>query len=316
MIRVPGASTPRLRTLAAVLSAVLFCALAPAASADQWYKTDTHVHSSSVSGDAPQDIGVIAAEAHLQGIDAIFLTDHTAAGTQQIGGVVSNHPRFDDDITQWTPVSYVPASGTFGGTSAASQSTASSLSALNSPTLGSSTTMLCELGAPLIQSTGLNVAGPNSTTNEVVSMPTNTGTSSLHLAATNSAYGESFSYLKRGPNLHSGNINLKFSVNPTRIDAGSGMYVSLSIGGDDGIGNRPPTGYTPQGGTPSLSKHTVLIWQLGNPRQDSTDPNARVITHQLPYMAGVWNNYTIDVSAALNEIPVADRPSDLDGLAI
>jgi hypothetical protein len=287
---------------------------APVASADQWFKTDTHVHSSAVSGDAPQDLGIISEVAHQQGLDALFLTDHTAAGTQPIGGVISNHPRFDDDITQWSQDSYSPASApsTVAPTHAAAQPTA-----FGAPTLAGGNTLLCELGAPTTSAAGVALAASgNSTTNELVSLPANTGTQSLHLASTNSGFGETFASLKRGPNLHSGNITMKFSIDPARIDPGSGLYVSLSIGGDESIPNRPPTGYTPQGGSPTLGKHTILVWQLGNARQDSSDPNDRVITHQLPYMTGVWNNYTIDVTQALNEIPAADRPTDLDGLAM
>ncbi|MEA2449487.1 MAG: large repetitive protein [Thermoleophilaceae bacterium] len=297
------------RGLAALAtSTAVLLAAAPGAGADQWFKTDTHVHSSAVSGDAPQDIGIISQVAHDQGLDAIFLTDHTAAGTQDIGGVVANHLRLDDDIAQWSQAVY--PTGTAGST----PTVAASHAALDGPTLSAGNTLLCELGAPT-HVNALAIAGANSTTNQMVPLPANTGTQSLHMASTNSGYGETMVWLKRGPNLHSGDVIMKFAVNPTRIDAGSGLYMSATIGGDETIPGRPPTGYTPQGGTPQLGKHNVLVWQLGNARQDSSDPNARVITHQLPYMLGVWNTYTINVTQALNEIPAADRPSDLDALA-
>src|SRR3954447_12225051 len=307
----------------ALAATVLVAFAAPtAANADQWWKTDTHVHSSAVSGDAPQDIGVISKVTKDQGFNAIFLSDHTAAGTQPIGGVISNHLGFDEGgIGQWSQDYYTATTPPPGGTNttvttAVAQPTAASPAATTS--VDPSNTYLCELAHP--QSTTKSLAATttlNSTTNEIASMPVNTGSQSLHLAATNSQYGESFVWLKRGPNLHSGDISLKFSVNPTRIDPNSGLYVSVSIGGDETIPNRPPTGYTPQGGQPSLTKHTILVWQIGNPRVPATDPNARVITHNLSYLSNTWNTYTINVSQAIaNDIPAADQPTNMDGLAM
>src|SRR3954452_10915247 len=142
---------------------------APAAGADQWFKTDTHVHSSAVSGDAPQDIGVISAQGRAMGFDAMFLTAHTAAGTQPIGGVISNHPRFDDDITQWGQDNY-SAAGTATSTLTTSHAT------LAGSTLASGNTLLCELGAPTSSAAGVTSASVgNSTTNEMVALPVNTG---------------------------------------------------------------------------------------------------------------------------------------------
>src|SRR3954471_10331844 len=97
----------------AAFTALLLLATASGASADQWFKTDTHVHSSAVSGDAPQDIGIISTQARALGFNAIFLTDHTMAGTRPIARVISNHLRFDDDITTWEQGDY-PVTGSAG----------------------------------------------------------------------------------------------------------------------------------------------------------------------------------------------------------
>ena len=153
------------------------------------------------------------------------------------------------------------------------------------------------------------------------------GTNSLHLAATSSGYGEAITWYKRGPNLRSGDLVLKFSVYPTRIDAGSGIYVSVAIGGDatlkDATGSGcdstsgkggPPNGYTTSAGVISPGKSNVFVWQLGTPRTASSDPNARVFTQQLGYTLNTWNTYTIDVTQALNQIPAADRPDDYNAL--
>ena len=103
------------------------------------------------------------------------------------------------------------------------------------------------------------------------------------------------------------------------IDTGSGAYVSVSIGGDARVTTSPapgggPPGYTTQAGVISPGKSTLLVWQLGSARVASTDPNARVIVYPLAYTLNTWNHYTINVSNALLDIPVADRPVDYNGL--
>lgn len=148
------------------------------------------------------------------------------------------------------------------------------------------------------------------TLNELVAAPVNTGTKALHLEASSATHGETFSYIKRGPNFRSGDIILQFAVNPTRIDPGSGLYVSASIGGDPTIINRPNEGYTTAGGVISPGKSTVFVWQLGGARSNSPDPEARVITYPLSYQLNSWNSYSINLTAALNDIPIADRPDD------
>ena len=110
----------------------------------------------------------------------------------------------------------------------------------------------------------------------------------------------------RGPNFRSGDIILKFSVYPTRIDPGSGVYVSVSIGGDMTV--QTPDGYTTSSGVISPGKSIVLVWQLGSARVASSDANRRVITYPLAYTLNTWNTYTINLSTALADIPSAELP--------
>ena len=160
-----------------------------------------------------------------------------------------------------------------------------------------------------------------SSTAEISTARANTGTASLRLRATGTASnsGERFYYEKRGPNFRSGDIILKVSVFPVRIDPGSGVYVSVSVGGDatassSVIATPYQEGYTTQDGVPHPGKSTVLVWQLGSARTASSDPNARVVTQPLAYTLNQWNHYTINVSQALNDIPAADRPLDYNAL--
>src|SRR6266487_219240 len=147
---------------------------------------------------------------------------------------------------------------------------------------------------------------PSSTTNVLVTTPVHTGANSLHLASSASAYGESYVWTKRGPNFRSGDIILKVSIYPTRIDPGSGVYISASIGGD--ITVQSPDGYTTSSGVISPGKSIVLVWQLGSARNSSSDLNSRVLTYPLTYTLNTWNTYTINVSSALADIPSADMP--------
>ena len=227
----------------------------------QWYKTDTHVHS-SVSADAFVDIGIHSQMAIENGYDAIFLTDHNGASSFQINNLTANYMAFDDTYTRWDL-------GTYGSLS--------------------------------------------STSNELVSTPVKTGTSSLHLRSTSSGSAETYIWTKRGPNLRSGDIILDVWIYPTRIDPGSGLYVSASIGGDPTVISSP-NGYTTAAGVISPGKSTVLVWQLGSGRAASSNPNARVIVYPLAYTLNTWNHYPINISDALADIPAADLPLDYNGL--
>jgi hypothetical protein len=154
---------------------------------------------------------------------------------------------------------------------------------------------------------------PSSTINALAAAPVNTGANSLHLAGSSSGSGETYVWTNRGPNFRSGDIILKVSIYPTRIDPGSGVYVSAAIGGDVTV--HSPDGYTTASGAISPGKSTVLVWQIGSARTASTDPNARVLTYSLgPYTLNAWNHYTINISDYLADIPPADRPMDYNGL--
>ena len=155
----------------------------------------------------------------------------------------------------------------------------------------------------------------SSTTNALASTPHRTGNNSVHIATTSASYGETYITTQRGPNFRGGDIILHFSVYPLRVDAGSGFDVSVSIGGDPTV-SRNPTGYTTQAGVISPGKSTVLVWELGATRAASTNPNARVLTYSLGnYVLNTWNDYTINVTAALADIPAADMSLDYTGLS-
>jgi hypothetical protein len=153
----------------------------------------------------------------------------------------------------------------------------------------------------------------SSSTNQLVSTPVNSGSQSLRLRSVSSSSGETYIWTKRGPNLRSGDIMLRVSIYPTRIDPGSGLYVSVSIGGDPTVISSPH-GYTTAAGVVSPGKSTVLVWQLGSGRVPSSDPNERVITNPLTYTLNTWNHYTLNVTDALADIPAADLPLDYNGL--
>ena len=149
--------------------------------------------------------------------------------------------------------------------------------------------------------------------NSLATTPVNSGSASLYLRSASTQYGETHVWTKRGPTFRSGDIILKVSIYPVRIDPNAGAYVSVAIGGDQST-NKTPAGYTTAAGVISPGKSTVLIWQLGNARVASTDPNARILVYPLSYTLNSWNHYIINVSAALNDIPVADRPLDYNAL--
>ena len=153
---------------------------------------------------------------------------------------------------------------------------------------------------------------PTSTTNVLATSRINTGTKSLQLASTATGSGETHVWTNRGPNFRSGDIILKFSVYPTRIDTGSGVYVSASIGGDVTVHN--PDGYTTSNGVISAGKSIVMIWQLGTARAASSNPNQRVLTYPLTYTLNTWNHYTINISDYLADIPADELPLDYNGL--
>jgi hypothetical protein len=153
---------------------------------------------------------------------------------------------------------------------------------------------------------------PSSTINVLTSARANSGVNSLQLSSTATGSGETYVWTTRGPNFRSGDIILKVSVYPTRIDSGSGVYISASIGGDVTV--QKADGYTTSSGVISSGKSVVFVWQLGSARAPSTNTNARVLTYPLAYTLNTWNHYTINVSDYLANIPAAERPLDYNGL--
>src|SRR3954462_15472440 len=90
-----------LRRAAITLAACLSLAVPATAAGDQWFKTDTHVHS-VVSGDGLPDLGIISQAGKSHGYNAMFVTDHQAGSNFPISTVIANHVVFDDDLgSKW-----------------------------------------------------------------------------------------------------------------------------------------------------------------------------------------------------------------------
>lgn len=270
------------RVIGLLLGVVLVAGLAEMASPRPinaeagWQWCKMDAHvHSSVSSDATADPGMVAYTGKANGYCFLPVTDHNGASSFHINFLNANHMVFDDTYTRWE-------TGTYGSLS--------------------------------------------STTNALASTPVNTGAKSLHLKAVSNTSGEAYLTTKRGPNWLAANINapydpsnpsivLRVSIYPVRIDPGSGVDVSLALGGDPTV-LKDPLGYTTAlDNTPKPGKSTVLTWQLGATRAASTNPSARVLTYSLgAYALNRWNTYTIDVGKYLRDIPLADRPIDLAGM--
>ena len=175
-------------------------------------------------------------------------------------------------------------------------------------------------------------AGTGATSPAAVSSPVHSGTRSLHLAATaaTSSNARSFVYAKRGVGFRSGSITLEFWAYPTTVDAGSGLDVSVSLGGDSQSGVST-YGYTTADGVAHIDKSTVLVWQIGSARAASSNGTTDIFTNALPYTMNAWNHYTIDVSSGsigwsdgtnssstsstgVNALPTSDQPESYDVL--
>src|SRR4026208_1093020 len=70
----------------------------------QWYKTDTHIHS-TVSADTYVDLGVLSNKAKAAGYNAVFVTDHNLASNFPANGVANQVP-FEDAYFHWFPNVY------------------------------------------------------------------------------------------------------------------------------------------------------------------------------------------------------------------
>src|SRR4051812_21693570 len=87
--------------LAGGLALAALLALPASAGADDWYKLDLH-HHTTLSSDAVDDMGIVAAEARAQNYDAIFLTDHNLGSSFPISGVQADDVPLDDSLARWT----------------------------------------------------------------------------------------------------------------------------------------------------------------------------------------------------------------------
>ncbi len=157
----------------------------------------------------------------------------------------------------------------------------------------------------------------STSTNALVTAPVHTGTKALHLAASSVRAGEVYERAKRGSNFRSGNDVITFSLYPTRLDPGSGLYISASVGGDATI--ETPTGYTNTAGTVLPGKSNVFIYYFGSPPPASFYGSARVVTTQLTtsycdkaFQLNTWITCTVTLDHTLPAIPAAEKPLDYD----
>ena len=166
---------------------------------------------------------------------------------------------------------------------------------------------------------------PTSSTNAVTTTRFHSGTSSLHVAVSASKPASAFVWAKRGPGLRAGDVTLDFWAFPQQVGTTAGADVSVSLGGDATV--QTPFGYTDANNTTTLKKSTVIAWELGNARTQSLTPAADVYSNPLPYTAGVWNHYKIDVNTgsgmwsdgtssspfqsptAINTLQTSDKPA-------
>jgi hypothetical protein len=157
-----------------------------------------------------------------------------------------------------------------------------------------------------------------SSTNTLQTTHVNTGTMSLHLASTSSTGGETYERAKRGSNFRSGDDRITFSLYPVRLDPGSGLYISASVGGDATI--ETPTGYTTPAGTVLGGKSNVFVYYFGSPPPTSWyGSNARVVATPLTasscdkaFALNTWITCSVTLDHTLPAIPSSEQPLDYD----
>ena len=91
-------------SLVLIVASLLLSGSAPAAGAGvpTWWKVDLHEHS-SFSGDARQDLGVLAAANKGLSYNAIFVTDHDRSASFSIQGANGNYIDYRDALSgRWT----------------------------------------------------------------------------------------------------------------------------------------------------------------------------------------------------------------------
>jgi hypothetical protein len=237
----------------------------------------TDLHDHSViSADAFPDLGIMAQSAKANGFNAIFLTDHNLGSNFAISGLTADTMTLDETLDTTTNYFRRWTPATFGSLSATTNAVSTA------DHYGSS------------------------------------GSHSLLLSSTSSTTGETFAWTKRGPNFRSetGPIHITFAVKPTRLDAGSSLYVSASIGGDTTVDSTPVGYTTASDNVAHPGKSTVLIWYLGAAPPASAFPNATV--HEISLGSAtpnIWKTYDIDARAAVAALPAAEQPLDYDALS-
>jgi hypothetical protein len=101
---------PKFAALLAGAVALLAAAHPPVAAAAQWWKVDTHEHS-AFSGDARQDLGIMAARDKALDYNAVFVTDHDRLNSFSIQGANGNYLDYRDALSgRWTQKVTGPAS--------------------------------------------------------------------------------------------------------------------------------------------------------------------------------------------------------------
>jgi len=241
-----------------------------------FFKADLHVHS-VVSGDGDADLGIIADSGKKAGYNIFFITDHGRGSTFPISGQQANLLTLTDtDNSQPNGIPNRWSPVTVG-------------------TPGATVTKMIDTvdrsGVLQVQSSGAGFASVTS---------------------------------RRGPNLRSGNSVLTVSINPTSTGTGGGLFLSASIGGDPTVaGAGGPAGYTTAAGVVSPGKSYVFIWYYKNPPPAAFYGSANVKTFQLgaagsgstctPALAnGTWSDCTITLNTALNSVPPADQPDNIN----
>lgn len=133
------------------------------------------------------------------------------------------------------------------------------------------------------------------------------GSRSLRFAATSSARGSLSLYTSRGPLITASPVTLTFALRPERFDPGAGFAFLISLGGDPAV--RRPVGYTTANGDVLLGQSHTFAWTIGRPTLPAATPAHRLYQFPLPPPTpGVWTTYTVDVSAALAQLPAAQQP--------
>src|SRR6185436_4669165 len=116
----------------------------------QWYKTDTHIHSST-SADTYIDLGILSHKAKTAGYNAVFVTDHNLASDFPANGV-ANQVTFEDAYLHWLTRTYGTQSSTAKEMVITPVKTASKSLHMASPSTGSAETFAWAARGPNFRS--------------------------------------------------------------------------------------------------------------------------------------------------------------------